>query len=191
MKKKLCILVILVIIIFLIFISKNMIKKSKIGNNISSQEIVDKILNTNSYIAEIEVQVNSNKNKNKYIMLQEYNTENGCVQEVLEPSNIAGVKITKKDDKLSIENTNLSLKKIFENYSELENNSLDLYNFLIEYKNNSDSEFEEDEQKIIMKVKPNKVLYINKKSKLPEKLIIQDNNQKTIISIKYNKIELK
>ena len=191
MKKKIIILIIIIILIFMIFISKNMIKKSKNGNNISSQEIVDKILNCNSYIAEIEVQVNSNKNKNKYVILQEFNTENGCVQEVIEPSNIAGVKITKKDNTLSVENTELSLKKIFENYSELENNSLDLYKFLNDFKNNSDSSVEEKDGKIVMTLNTNKILYINKEKALPEKLLIKDNNQNTTIIIKYNKIELK
>ena len=43
-----------------------MAKTSKIGNNSTSQEIVDYILNISSYEAEIEVEVKSNKNSNKY-----------------------------------------------------------------------------------------------------------------------------
>ncbi len=184
--KVLCI--ILIITSFIIIISKSVIKNSKNGNNISSQEIVDQILNTNSYIAEIEVEVISNKNKNKYIILQEYNTDNGCIQEVVEPSNIAGIKIIKKDNKLRVENTELNLSKIFENYTELESNDLDLCNFINEYKYDNLSNFEEENDNVIMKTK-NKLLYIN--SGIPEKLLIKDNNQNTKIIIKYNKIELK
>ena len=61
---------------------------------------------------------------------------------MLEPENIAGVKIIVKDNKLSIQNTQLSLNSIFENYKELENNSLDLNNFIKQYKDNSSSYYE-------------------------------------------------
>jgi hypothetical protein len=197
-KKIIFILLILLVIIFLIIIFKNMTKKSKSGNNMDSQEIVDYILNINSYLAKVEVTVNSNKNTNKYILLQEYNTENGCIQEVLEPSNIAGVKIIRKDNNLSIENTNLNLQTIFENYQGLEDNSLDLINFINNYKINSSSNFEEENGEIIMKTTENnnnkylknKILYINKENIIPTKLIIKDNNQNVTLIIKYNEIEL-
>ena len=138
-KKIILFIFIILIIIFAIIIGIKMIKKTKSGNNIGSQEIVDKILNINSYTAKITVQINSNKNKNIYILRQEYNTENGFVQEVIEPSNIAGVKIIKKDNNLTIENTELDLKTVFENYNGLENNNLDLINFINEYKENNKS----------------------------------------------------
>ena len=198
-KKLLFILIIIIIIIFLsIFISKNVIKKQKNGNNMNSQEIVDNILNLKSYKSKISIQVNSNKNQNKYILTQEYNTENGCIQEVIEPENIAGVKIIKKDNNLKIENSQLDLKKIYDNYSGLEDNSLDLICFINEYKDNPKSEFEEKNGEIIMKTKANKnnlylknkTLYINKEKIRPTKLIIQDNNQNSTIIIEYNEIEL-
>ena len=66
-KKIFFIIIIILLIIFCIFIFKNMIKKSKNGNNMNSQKIVDYILNIKKYKANISVQVNSNKNKNKYI----------------------------------------------------------------------------------------------------------------------------
>ena len=197
-NKKLLIIIIFLIIILGCFISKMMTKSFKKGNNINSQEIVDYILNINSYKSNINVQVNSNKNSNKYVLEQEYNTENGSVQVVIEPSNIAGVKIALKDEVLKIENTNLNLSQIFENYKGLEDNSLDLISFIEDYKNNSKSTFEENENEIILKTKndsqnkynKNKVLYINKDNKHPTKLIIEDDNQNAIINIKYNSIEI-
>lgn len=190
--------IIIVLIILSIFISKNVTKNKKNGNNMNSQEIVDNILNLKSYKSKISVQVNSNKNQNKYILTQEYNTENGCIQEIIEPENIAGVKIIKKDNNLKIENSQLDLKKIYENYLGLEDNSLDLICFINEYKDNPKSEFEEKNGEIIMKTKvnknnlylKNKTLYINKENIRPTKLIIQDNNQNSTIIIEYNEIEL-
>lgn len=197
-KKIILFIFIILIIIFAIIIGKKMIKKTKSGNNISSQEIVDKILNINSYIAKIKVQINSNKNKNIYILRQEYNTENGFVQEVIEPSNISGVKIIRKDNILTIENTELDLKTIFENYNGLENNNLDLINFINEYKENDKSFFEEKNNEIILRTssekdniyQKNKVLYIDKNNIIPTKLIVQDYNQNSTIIIEYNEIEL-
>ena len=164
----------------------------------NSQEIVDHILNLSSYKTKINVQVNSNKNQNKYILRQEYNTENGSVQEVIEPENIAGVRIIKKDNNLKIENSELDLRTIFENYDGIEDNSLDLINFINEYKQSSEKNLEEKNGEIIMKTKSNKenkylknkTLYINKKNFMPTKLIIQDNNQNTTIIIEYIEIEL-
>lgn len=198
-KKLIFILFIFIIFIFLlIFIFGNVTKKRKNGNNMNSQEIVDSILNLNFYKAKIKVQVNSNKNNNKYILRQEYNSQNSYIQEVIEPENIAGIKILKKDNTLSIENTVLDLKKIFENYTGLEDNSLDLINFIKEYKENSNSYFEEKNEEIIMITKSNKKnkyienkkLYIDKKNIKPKKLIIQDNNHNTTTIIEYIEVEL-
>lgn len=198
-NKKIFIMIIIIFIIVIgVFIYKNMIKNSKNGNNINSQEIVDYILNINSYKANVTIQVNSNKNQNKYIMKQEYNSENGSIQEVIEPSNIAGVRIIKKDGNLTIENTSLNLSTIFENYKGLEGNYLDLNTFIDDYKNYDKSNFEENDTEIILKTKnsnenkytQNKILYINKEKMKPTKLIIEDNNQNMTINIQYNEIEL-
>ena len=197
-KKVFYLILIILLIIISIIIYKKMIKNSKIGNNMSSQEIVDYILNVNSYKSNVTVHINSNKNKNKYILNQEYNTENGCTQEVIEPANIKGVKIIRKDGNLKIENTPLNLSTIFENYQGLEENSLDLNAFIDDYKKYDKSTFEENDTEIIMKTKndnqnkyvENKILYINKENKKPTKLIIEDNNQNMTINIQYNEIEL-
>ena len=198
-NKKIIFIFVIILFIFIgIIIYKNMIKKSKIGNNMNSQEIVDNILNINSYKSNISVQVNSNKNKNKYILEQEYNTENGTIQTILEPTNIAGVKIINKDNSLTIQNTKLNLTKIFEDYQGLEDNCLDLITFINNYKKCDKSKYEENETEVIMKIRNdsnkqntnNKILYINKENKLPTKMIIEDNNQNTKLFIQYNEINI-
>ena len=185
--------------IILIKKGNNKDKKIKIGNNSSSQEIVEYILNISSYEAQIEVEVKSNKNSNKYKLKQKYINSQNNEQEVLEPSNIQGVKIIRKNDKLKIENTQLSLTKIIENYQEITQNNLDLANFIENYKNNSNSKFKEEENQIVMETTAKtgnnyqkyEKLYVSKKDGKPIKMEIKDTNQNTIIYIKYNEIDIK
>ena len=200
MKKKYYL--ILLFIIFIISVGfifyKNSIKNLKIGNNKNSQEIVDYILNLSSYEAEVTVNITSNKNSNKYILKQKYQKDKERIQEVIEPSNIAGVKIINDGKNLKIENSNLNLNEIIENYTNLENNNLDLSMFIDEYKNSNESSYEEKDDEIIMKVKNDKeniyvkekTLYINKKTYKPIKLEIKDNKQKERIYILYNEVEI-
>lgn len=173
-------------------------KNSKIGNNSSSQEIVDYILNISSYETQIEVEVKSNKNSNKYKIKQKYIDNQNSTQEVLEPSNIQGVKIIKENNTLKIENTQLSLTKIIENYQEITQNNLDLANFIENYKSNTNSKFKEENNQIIMettaKTENNyqkyEKLYVSKENGKPTKMEIKDTNQNIIIYIIYNEINI-
>ena len=196
-KKFLLILIFAIIIIcigsFFIFFKKNTAKNFKIGNNTTSQEIVDYILNINSYETQIEVEITTNKNQTKYKMKQIYNEEENS-QEILEPSNIAGVKIKKQGNTLTLENTDLNLTSIFENYNYISDNCLDLSTFIENYKKYDNSNWEENESQIIMKTttdeKKENVLYISKETGLPLKLEIKDTNKKTAVYILYREVSV-
>ena len=191
----------LLIIISAIFFIKNnnkTAKTSKIGNNSTSQEIIEYILNISSYETEISVEIKSNKNSNKYKIKQTYIASNKNEQEVIEPSNIQGVKIIKEGTNIKIENSKLSLTKIIENYSDITQNNLDLISFIESYKNNSNSKFKEENNQIIMettaKTENNyqkyETLYISKETGKPTKMEIKDTNQNIIIYIIYNEIDI-
>ena len=185
--------IILIITIFLIIFYPKVAKKIKIGNTSTSQEIVENILAITSYDAEIEVEVTSNKNQNKYKIKQSYTGPNSNYQEVLEPSNIAGVKIIKEENKLRIENTNLNLSKIYENYGYISDNILDLSSFIDNYKRNDKSNWEEKDE-IIMTTSENnfeKKLFIDKTTGNPIKMQIKDTNKNTSVYILYNKVDYK
>ena len=190
----------LIIISAILFIKNNnkTAKTSKIGNNSTSQEIIEYILNISSYEAEISVEIKSNKNSNKYKIKQTYISSNKNEQEVIEPSNIQGVKIIKEGANLKIENSKLSLTKIIENYSDITQNNLDLISFIESYKNNTNSKFKEENNQIIMettaKTENNyqkyETLYISKETGKPTKMEIKDTNQNIIIYIIYNEINI-
>ena len=191
-SKKIFILLFIIILIAIglfIFFNNKGTKNFKIGNNTSSQEIVDYILNINSYEAVIEVDVKSNKNENKYKIKQVYNGNDNNSQEVLEPSNIAGVKLIKEGNNLKLENSNLNLTNILQNYEYISDNALDLSSFIDNYKNNSNSKWDEKDDKIIMKTS-NRTLYINRENGLPKKMEIQDTGKKTAIYILYNEVNV-
>ena len=191
-SKKIFILLFIIILIAIglfIFFNNKGTKNFKIGNNTSSQEIVDYILNINSYEAVIEVDVKSNKNENKYKIKQIYNGNDNNSQEVLEPSNIAGVKLIKEGNNLKLENSNLNLTNILQNYEYISDNVLDLGSFIENYNNNSNSKWEEKDNKIIMKTS-NRTLYINRENGLPEKMEIMDNGKKKAIYILYNEVNV-
>ena len=204
-KKQKTLIIIIIAITLIVIATTILIKKQnktakniKIGNNSSSQEIVDYILNISSYETQIEVEVKSNKNSNKYKIKQTYIDNNNSTQEVLEPNNIQGVKIIQENNKLKIENTQLSLTKIIENYQEITQNNLDLAKFIENYKKNTNSKFKEENNQIIMettaKTENNyqkyEKLYISKENGKPTKMEIKDANQNTIIYIIYNEINI-
>lgn len=194
-KKIIILVLVLIIIIAGLFIILRSIetKNFKIGNNTNSQEIVDHILNINSYEAIVEVDVKSNKNENKYIIKQIYNGEDKNSHEVLEPSNIAGVKIIREGTNLKLENSNLNITSILKNYEYISDNVLDLSSFIKNFKDSNSSEWQEKDDIILMKTlsnEDNKTLYINKQKGLPEKMEIKDNDKNTAVYILYREVNV-
>lgn len=183
-----------IIIFILVFFCFYMIKKNRIGNNKNSQEVVEAILNIKSYETIIEVNIKNSKNENKYLIKQKYESENSSYQEIIEPTNIQGIKITKKQGELKIENTKLSLVSIYNNYDYLSENYLDLSSFINDYKSNNDSRYQEKQDKVIMEtsnnkdIKTKKKLYIDKKTGKIEKMEIEDTNKKISVYILYKEV---
>lgn len=198
MKKKnifilLAIILILGVVIFFLFFHVNTAKNLKIGNNSTSQEIVEYILNISSYEATVQVEIESNKNQNQYVIKQTYEKPDKISQEVLEPSNIAGVKMIKNGNQLKIENTKLNLSSIFENYEPISDNSLDLSCFIKDYQSDKKASWKEENNQIIMNVKTEqeeKSLWIDKTEGKPKRLEIKRANKNTKIYILYNEVNL-
>ena len=192
-KKFFTILITIIFVLILLFaiFYKNMFNSVNIGHNNSSQEIVDNILNISSYSAIIEVKIEGNKNQNQYKIKQEYVSPSQNSQEVLEPSNIKGTTITKENDKLIIENTQLNLSSIIDNYSYISDNNLDLSSFVADYKEDKKAYFEEKDE-IILHTNLNikKSLYIDRETGLPTKMEIIDANKSNKVYILYNEVEI-
>ena len=199
-KNKMLIKIIIVIsiiaILGTIFFCITKSKKIKIGNTSSSQEMIENILNISSYESVIEVEVNSNKNVNKYVLKQTYIAPNISEQEILEPENIRGIKITKSENEIKVKNTKLNMTKIYSNYPYMTSNCLDLSTFIELYKQNGESKYEEKDDEIILKTENEqniytkyRILYIDKKTGKPTKMEIKDNSKNTSIYILYKEVK--
>lgn len=200
-KKTIIIFIIVLILILDVILIKNNYKTSKNGNNISNKsadEIENLILNIGSYEAKANITIKSNKNQNTYVVKQKYNKEGNLYrQEILEPSRIAGTLIQYDGKDLTIKNTNLNVKKIYENYSYIESNILSLASFIEDYKQSESKEIKEENGIVTLQVKLSnnnkytmeKMLYINKNENKIEKMEIKDTTQNVRIYILYNEIE--
>ena len=196
-KTKIFIILILIILIILLLFFLIYYKTGKYGNNISksTDDVVRYILNISSYEAEIEVIVESNKTINRYKMQQFFSNPNIMKQIIKEPSDIENLTITYDGNDMKVDNTKLSLSKIYENYKYVSGNTLWLNTFIDNY--NKNSKIKEIDNKIIIENnimlnnhKLTQTLYIDKQNALPIKLEIKDNNKNNKIYIKYNEIKL-
>lgn len=190
--KKMYIILFFVIILLIIF-AFCYYNTSIFGNNITiknENKIVDYVLNNiNEYEAEIEVTVKSNKTTNIYIMKQNVSKDYSSI-EVLSKGKINGLKIEMKDKNLRVQNTELKLDKIYENYEPLTNNTLFLNTFIEKFKAGNSTTYME-ENNIVFEVPSLGKLYVDMQTSKPIKLEIKDNTKKTNICINYISIEIK
>ena len=187
-------LIFMILILFYIFYYKT----GKVGNNISKSpnDTIRYILNINSYEAEIEVTVHSNKTTNEYKLKQYYIKPDIIKQVIKTPENLENLTIIYDGNHMKVENTNLSLSKIYQNYEYINQNVLWLSTFIDQY-DSSNSKIKENDNEIMIENNAlnnvyfsKQILYLDKKTGLPTKLEILDNNQNNRIYIKYNEIKI-
>ncbi len=203
MKKFIPIIIVMLLIVLIIFLffGKNNYKNLNNGNNMSNKsadEIKNYILNMESFSAEVSVTVTSNKTTNTYVFNQKLKG-NQYVQELIEPTNIAGLTILYDGTQMKIENTKIGISKLYENYQYITNNSLYITTFINDYKNDiNEKNMYEENDTIILEVKvkneniynSNKRLYIDKKTGKPIKMEVQDITQNLKVYILYSKVEI-
>lgn len=203
MKKKVILIsLFFIILLIILFFCKFNYKKIKFGNNESNKsvdQIKEYILNINSYTAVLDVTTISNKNTNKYILEQSYKKGAYEEQKVNKPENIEGTTIIYKDNTLEIKNSKLNLSKIYNDYPYLSNNVLCLSSFIEDcnknlekiniYEQNNDIVFELSTS--INAYLGKRTLYLEKGTGKPKKMVVQDDNNKDIIYILYNEIDIK
>ena len=167
------------------------------GNNKFSKGIDDILNRYSNYEAEIEVIIKSNKNENKYVMKQ---IVKECVSkaQIIEPESMSAMIIEKENSTLKITNSLLNVEKCYENQQDLLNNFLFLNVFINDFNENVANVTENDEEIIVeINLEKNlntyvkyKKLIINKETEAPKELIIKDNTNNIVASIKYNNFKI-
>ena len=197
-KRFIIVISILLVVVLISFFTYKFMENGNTTFNKSEEKIIENILNMNSYKATMAIEIETNKNKTKYVVKQSLTEENKSIQEIIEPSNIAGV-ITEYDGKnLKISNNKLDLSTTFENYQYVVDNNLWLNSFLKDYRESKNSKCSNQNNEIILEVKNEdrnkyniyKKLYIDVETGKPIKMIVQDINQKTLVYILYTEIEI-
>lgn len=189
MKKWSFLLAVLVLIAFFSFNKKD--TKEEFTKQYTKEEIYesfqDKILNISSYECIAEVCVSGNKTPTNYSFKHTYKKPDSYKVEVLSPESVKGKVIEFNSNKLTINNPNVEDKIVFEDY---QNKFLFIGNFIANYSYDSAIIDEDDKFLIITKDMSNdyfnkQILYVNKKTKLPQKMQIIDINGNTRFDIIY------
>ena len=187
------IVIILIISLILFFLIQIVYKKIISGNNIvkSDNDLIEYILNISSYEAKLEVTVCSNKTINKS-ELEQYYMKPSCSKQIgREPKKLENLEIIYNGNNLEIKNTNLGLSKIYQNYNYLNENMLWLNFFIDNCKEEYKIESSNEEIILYNNLKEYKFkLYISKKTSLPSKIEVLDNNNQSKIYIEYKEIKL-
>lgn len=196
MKRKIFIIFIIILLILILFF---VIRKIKNGNNISNKsadEIIEYILNIQSYEADVTINITTNKTNNTYKAKQQYlKNEKIYKQKITDDKYLDEMTICYNNETLTITNSKIEPAIIYNKYGELVQNNLSLESFINDYNSNKNSTIEENNEYIILYVPKDdkndvKSLYINKSTNKISKMIIENGTQKSTTYIEYNEIKI-
>ena len=163
------------------------------------EDFKDQISKVSSYTCIAKVEAIGNKENTTYIFKHTYKKPDYYKLEVKSPKNLKGKTIEYKNNKIIINNPKINDKVEFKN---INNDARYLFigDFINNYRNDENTKLEltENELKIEVKIPGNnkyfnkQILYVNNKTKTPDKMEIVDNKENprfivTYEDFKYNK----
>ena len=163
------------------------------------EDFKDQISKVSSYTCIAKVEAIGNKENTTYIFKHTYKKPDYYKLEVKSPKNLKGKTIEYKNNKIIINNPNINDTVEFKN---INNDARYLFigDFINNYRKDENTKLEltENELKIEVKIPGNnkyfnkQILYVNNKTKTPDKMEIEDNEENprfivTYEGFKYNK----
>ena len=163
------------------------------------EDFKDQISKVSSYTCIAKVEAIGNKENTTYIFKHTYKKPDYYKLEVKSPKNLKGKTIEYKNNKIIINNPNINDTVEFKNINNDER-YLFIGDFINNYRKDENTKLEltENELKIEVKIPGNnkyfnkQILYVNNKTKTPDKMEIVDNEENprfivTYEGFKYNK----
>jgi len=162
------------------------------------QEFFNKVISISSYECLADVEVIGNKTPTKYKFKHKFNSSNTYIIETILPQELAGNTVEYVGDKIIIKNPKMNDTLELPNEGEMSKN-LFIGDFINNFKDSNDLVVEMDEDFLILKTNikssseyfDTQILFVDKKTKTPHKMLILDKKQKERFIVKYSKFEYK
>ena len=167
------------------------------NENISTKEEVykdfqKKITSMNGYECEVEVKATGNKSTSTYTAIHKYKKEDQYIVEMTSPKHLKGKIIEYKGDNLKITNPELNDIVQIQNKGR-KDQYLFVGEFIKNYLQTEEIEINFNNESLILKTEipgeseyfKYQVMYINKKTKCPERMDVIDEQGNTRFTIKY------
>lgn len=162
------------------------------------QDFQKKIATMSSYTCKAEVEAIGNKSEHKYEYIHTYNKPNYYKLEVISPQHLKGKTMEYKDDKIIVKNPAINDTIELPNAGENKQYPF-MGDFIENYLQNEDLNIKSNNSSLILEVGipggseyfNKQVLYINLKTKEPEKMEILNNEGNPKFIVTYNEFEWK
>lgn len=186
------------IFIFLVFFLVGCGNKNNGEDYVTIQE---KIMNMESYFCEANVKYISNKGENSYDIKQSVKKDGRYLIETISPENVQGNVILFDGGIVWQYNPKLDSKISVGDKDKLERKEISLFSFLENHIKSKDISMQtatiDDEVYTILEAKipgdnnyfSTEKLWLNNKTKVPEKLVIYDKDEKERVILTFNKFE--
>lgn len=162
------------------------------------EEFQKKILTMSSYKCTADVEVLGNKSAHNYVLIHNYNKPDNYKLEVVSPKHLAGKTIEYKKDKIVVKNPDINdtieLPNIGEN-----DQYMFIGDFIKNYLQNEEVNIKLSKGSLCLETLipgdnqyfSKQILYINSKTKLPEKMEILDDKNDIRFTVTYKDFEYK
>ena len=195
MKKKWSIIILVIALITVVVIG---CKKRSTTKEEVYQDFQKKISTMSSYTCKAQVEVIGNKSEHKYEYIHTYNKPDYYKLEVVSPEHLKGKTMEYKDEKIIVKNPDIN--DILELPNKGQNKQyLFIGDFIKNYLQNEDMNIKSTNSSLVLEVSisggseyfDKQLLYINLKTKQPEKMEILDVKGDPKFIVTYNEFEWK
>ncbi len=186
-------IILIVPVIAIIYFGMTTLIKSESTNEEVYQKFYDKITSISYYECTANVEVRGNKTPSNYEFKHTFNSPDSYLIETILPSELKGTVVEYIGDKIIIKNSGVGDEVELPNEGEVSKN-LFVGDFINNFKDSSDLIISMDDTTLVLetKIKSNseyfdtQILFVDKKTSTPQKMVILDDEQNERFIVYYN-----